>query len=109
MELVVYTDSPQDIIEKFNDDIKKKSITDWERNANGDYTYVIEGKGPYYKKAWIHVEKLEEEDKFRMTLKGIKGDKSLKKETIQGVYFGRFIEMLISRFEQEIDKIRVNW
>ena len=94
MALIIKTDTPSDLLKKIYEGIDKGEIKTWEYDSDKDFTHVPE---QWYKKAFLRPKVGVGE--LRFGILGIQGT-SLSKE-IYGVYHGRFIEMLLTHFDDQ--------
>ena len=92
MAILVNTQSPAALLVAIKDAIDKGHIVTWSYDADGDFTHTPD---QWARKAWLRPKIESGELRF-----GILGrtDEKLSK-LIYGVYHGRFIEMLLTHFD----------
>lgn len=92
MAIIVQTNNPTGLLASIKKAIDNKEVETWSYDNDGDFTHTPE---QWHKKAWLRPRIYPNELRF-----GILGPKDVKlSKTIYGVYHGRFIEMLLSHFD----------
>jgi hypothetical protein len=99
MAIYVTTDNPDKLLTNIIDKIKEKTIQTWTIDSAGDFTHASQWK----EKAWFRPKTIDGKLVF-----GIIGRKDEKmKKLLYGVYHGRFAEMLLSHFDNDIEIIEL--
>ena len=102
MALIVRTNNPDELLKKIKKEIQSENIDTWLIDEDGDFTHTPE---QWNCKAWMHKSHDSEENKL---IFGIVGNKYVKMtKSLYAVYHGRFSEMLLSHFDDVIDKIEI--
>lgn len=105
MAVIVEIRNPNDFEEKIKRKIDSGLIETWTIDDDGDYTHT---PAQWVCKAWMHLFKMSDIsdcDKNKLVF-GIIGNKQVQMtKSLYAVYHGRFAEMLLAHFDDEIDKI----
>lgn len=102
MAVIIKTNNPDELLKKINEEIQNENIDTWLVDDDGDYTHTPE---QWYCKAWMHKISNPEETSLIFGIVGNKQEKMTK--YLYAVYHGRFSEMLLSHFDNEIVKIEI--
>jgi hypothetical protein len=94
MSLIVKTSKPKALLAKIKNAIDDKSIETWEYDGDGDFTHTPD---QWRNKAWLRPTIEEGQLSFRLLPQK---DVKLTK-VVYGVYHGRFIEMLLTHFDED--------
>lgn len=102
MALHIKTRSTADnLFDKISEKFQNNEIDTWLMDIDGDFTH---SPSQWIKQAWIR--KVSSSDKELVF--GIIGRKDVPmSKVIYGVYHGRFAEMLLTYFDEDIDDIRI--
>jgi hypothetical protein len=100
MSIYVRTADPHKLISDINDKIKKSNIDTWSVDDEGDYTHTaIQWKN----RAWFHP--IFETDRVVFAIWGRVSENLSVVD--YAIYHGRFVEMLLSHFDNECNNIEV--
>lgn len=100
MSIYVTTVNPRKLVDNINEKIKNSSINTWSVDKDGDYTHTAQ-QWQYH--AWIHP--IVEPGRVVFAIWGrLNEDLSV---VDYAIYHGRFIEMLLSHFDQQCSDIEV--
>lgn len=102
MALIVKTDNPDELLRKIKKEIQNENIDTWFVDEDGDFTHAPE---QWNCKAWMHKISDSSEDSLIFGIVGNKQEKMTK--SLYAVYHGRFSEMLLSHFDDEIDRVEI--
>lgn len=102
MALIVKTDNPDELLRKIKKEIQNENIDTWLIDEDGDFTHAPE---QWNCKAWMRKVSDSGEDSLIFGIVGNKQEKMTK--SLYAVYHGRFSEMLLSHFDDEIDGIEI--
>lgn len=100
MAIIVYTSMPAQLLGSIKKDIDSGHIVTWEYDSDGDFTHKTSDE-QWYKKAWLRPSS--QQGALLFGLLGQKGVKMSKQ--IYGVYHGRFIEMLLTHFDNAFTNV----
>lgn len=102
MALIVKTNIANDLKQEIQKAIAEKEIDTWLIDDDGDFTHSPE---QWFCKAWMRLLDIDEEKILKF---GIIGNKQVRMtKSLYAIYHGRFAEMLLSRFDEEIDSIEI--
>lgn len=101
MAIYVRMNKANTLIEKINEKIDKGFITTWAYDQDGDYTFL---PIQWNNEAWIRYKRTMEGDNIAVFGIIPRRQKPLSK-TIYAVYHGRFTEMLLKYFDEEIESV----
>jgi hypothetical protein len=94
MAIVIKTKNPSALLNAIYKAIDDKKVETWSYDADKDFTHVPD---QWRNKAWLRPKVNIGELRF-----GILGQKDVKmSELIYGVFHGRFIEMLLTHFDND--------
>jgi hypothetical protein len=94
MAIIIKTNDPADLLKAIKKSIDEGTIETWSYDTDGDFTHT---PPQWFKKAWLRPKQYVGELRF-----GILGPKDTKLSAeIYGVYHGRFIEMLLTHFDNK--------
>jgi hypothetical protein len=100
MAIVVYTSRPNYLLHSISKAIKGRKIETWELNASGYLTHKSSSL-QWYKEAWFRPTVA-----AGMLIFGLVGPKNKKmSKAVYGVYHGRFIEMLLTHFDDQFSGV----
>lgn len=100
MALLLITKNPDGLLNQIKNGINLGSINTWDYDNDGDFTHV---PPQWIYKAWMHPYTLNDKLIF-----GIIGQSGIPmKKDIYAVYHGRFAEMILTHFDDEIDDIKI--
>lgn len=102
MALIVKTKNPNELLKKIRNEIQNENIDTWLVDDDGDFTHTPE---QWNCKAWMHKISNSSEDSLIFGIVGNKQEKMTK--SLYAVYHGRFSEMLLSHFDDEIEEIEI--
>lgn len=94
MALHVYTDDPHALHAAIKQAIDDKKVLTWTYDSDGDFTHTAE---QWNKSAWLRPS--EKEGRLLFTIITPR-DKILSK-ALYGIYHGRFVEMLLTHFDNK--------
>lgn len=98
MAVYIKTNNPAGLLRKIKEYINKGKIDTWVYDSDGDFTHVPE---QWNKKAWFRP--TVESERLVFGLLGQVNVTMTKK--LYAVYHGRFIEMVLSHFDQDINVV----
>lgn len=94
MAIIIKTTAPSELLAAIKKEIDENKIETWSYDRDGDFTHTPE---QWTKKAWLRPKIYAGELRF-----GTLGNKNAKlSRVIYGIYHGRFIEMLLSHFDNK--------
>jgi hypothetical protein len=98
MTILVRTSSPAALLASIRKNIDAKHIETWTYDSAGDFTHTPE---QWKKKAWLrpHVE----QGVLRFSL--VRRNDEVLSKPVYGVYHGRFIEMLVTHFDNDFSSV----
>lgn len=92
MAISVSTHDPKELLEKLKKAVSDGDVTTWKVDSDGHFEYVAD---QYAGKAWFAPTVLD-----GMLVFGLVGEAGVTmKKTIYGVYHGRFVQMLLTHFD----------
>ncbi len=94
MAVKVRCDAPQILLDEIKASIRSGSIETWQLDSDGDFTHAPE---QWRLMAWLRPRI--EDDKLVLTILAPKNTQMSR--TVYAVYHGRFIEMLLTHFDQK--------
>jgi hypothetical protein len=98
MSVTIFTPGPAALLEKVRKAIDSSDIKTWSYDANGDFTHSPE--------QWKHKAWLRPSVQQGMLVFGLVGRKdATMSKTIYGVYHGRFVEMLLTHFDDQFTNV----
>ncbi len=101
MALFIRTDNPKGLLSKIKAGIDNRNIDTWTYDGDGDFTHSTE---QWKNKAWLRP--TIETDRLVF---GIIGRKGIAIDNcIYAIYHGRFLEMLLSHFDDSINSIEIS-
>jgi len=96
MAIIVKTDYPSELLKVIKKAVDDKAVETWSYDSEGDFTHTPE---QWICKAWLRPKVYPGELRF-----GILKQKDAEMKTlIYGVYHGRFIEMLLTHFDNQFE------
>jgi hypothetical protein len=95
MAVIISTENPQELLTAIKQAIKQNRITTWSYDTDGDFTHTAE---QWKNKAWLSPRV---EDDGRLILNILTPRATALSSTIYAIYHGRFIEMVLSHFDQK--------
>lgn len=101
MSVIAITSKPDDLLSRIRSQIDAGNIDTWEYDDAGDFTHVPD---QWHRRAWLHP--IATPSGALLTFKLIARENAIVTPTIYGVYHGRFIEMLVTHFENEFEYVR---
>ena len=100
----VFTSSVDKLRDELNKKIEDGDIETWEVDQDGDFTHSRE---QWRCKAWIHKPVIPNNEDNQLIF-GLVGNKQVSMtKALYAVYHGRFSEMLLSHFDDIIEKIEI--
>ena len=94
MTIVVNVGNPSALLANIKKAIDSKHIVTWSYDSDGDFTHTPD---QWFRKAWLRPQLAYGELQF-----GILGPRGIGvSKLIYGVYHGRFIEMLLTHFDEQ--------
>lgn len=103
MALVVKTNEPGKLLTNIKEEIQNGNIDTWKIDNDGDYTHSPE---QWCNKAWFH-EYSQDNDRNILRF-GIIGNQKRKMTSgLYAIYHARFLEMLLSYFDEMIENIQI--
>lgn len=104
MAIKVFTDCVDDLKKELNKKIEDGDIETWQIDQDGDLTHSPE---QWRNKAWFHIFESSDDNENQLVF-GIIGNKKIPMtKSLYAVYHGRFSEMLLSHFDDIIEKIEI--
>lgn len=107
MAVIVECKDPVGLNAKIKNAVTEGDIDTWIVDSDGDFTHEPD---QWNCKAWMHFtnkNNLSEEHKEKLVF-GIVGNKNVKMtKSLYAVYHGRFAEMLLSHFDDDIKNITI--
>jgi len=98
MAIIIKTNTPADLLAAIKKEIKEGKIETWSCDSDGDFTHTPE---QWKYDAWLRPKIYGGELRF-----GILKNKNIGMSTvIYGIYHGRFIEMLLSHFDDKFTNV----
>jgi hypothetical protein len=98
MSVMVFTDEPKTLLAAIKKAIDDKHVLTWTYDKDGDFTHSAD---QWDKKAWLRPSV--QQDALFFGILGQEGVQMTK--TIYGVYHGRFIEMLLTHFDDRFTTV----
>ena len=102
MALTIKTEKPQLLLDKIYKAIDEEKIKTWSYDKEGDFTHVTPDK-QWVNKAWLSPDALSNEKELRFKI--LKPKDKILSDEVNGVYHGRFIEMLLVHFDKDINLV----
>ncbi|MDE6192726.1 MAG: hypothetical protein K2M83_01910 [Muribaculaceae bacterium] len=102
MSLTVLTSTPQALLEKINKFVREGKSQTWEIDADGDFTYKPE---QWKNEAWFTVSLIKED--FIVFGMWPPVGKTISSE-VYAVFHGRFLEMLLTHFDEDFTEIQIS-
>lgn len=94
MAVIIKTSDPKGLLKKIKDAIDNEDVATWSYDTDGDFTHMPQ---QWKNKAWLKPKTYTTELRF-----GLLGPKDVEiSKAIYGVYHGRFIEMLLTHFDED--------
>jgi hypothetical protein len=101
MSIYVKCLNPRKLVNDINEAIKQSSIDTWSVDKDGDYTHTAK---QWVNNAWFHP--IIETDRVVFSIWGrVNVNLSI---VDYAIYHGRFVEMLLTHFDQQCDSIEVS-
>ncbi|HUC19385.1 MAG TPA: hypothetical protein VMA37_17025 [Acetobacteraceae bacterium] len=97
MAVRVYCDDPQELLQSIRAAIRNGKVDTWKVDSDGDFTHA---PAQWAYLAWLRPKIFE--DHITFSILGSKNKKMSK--LVYGVYHGRFIEMLLSHFDDQFTR-----
>ena len=101
MSIFVKSSNPQKLVNAINEKIANSNIDTWSVDKDGDYTHNVT-QWRYH--AWLHP--IIETDRVVFAIWG-RANEDLN-VVDYAIYHGRFVEMLLTHFDQQCDSIEVS-
>lgn len=98
MAVTAFTKTPQTLLNSIKAAIREKKVETWTLDKDGDFTHSPE---QWKNKAWLTPRV--EEGKLVFWILGTKTSKM--SSTVYAVYHGRFIEMLLAHFDEQLGSV----
>ena len=99
MAIIIKTNTPSNLLAAIKKEIDEGKIQTWSYDSEGDFTHTPE---QWEFDAWLRPKIYNGELRF-----GILKNKNINLSTvIYGVYHGRFIEMLLSHFDNKFTTVQ---
>jgi hypothetical protein len=98
MAVRVFCDNPSELLKRIKDSIREGTVETWSVDSAGDFTHVPD---QWRARAWFRP--VLYEDRLVLNIIGIKLKRMNK--SVYGVYHGRFIEMLLTHFDNGFDRV----
>lgn len=103
MALIVKTNNSLELLKNIEKEMQNGNIVTWKIDNDGDYTYSPE---QWCNKAWFH--KYSRENEHDIVRFGIIGNQKRKMtSSLYAIYHARFLEMLLSHFDEIIENIQI--
>ena len=99
MAIIVRTDYPRKLLSAIRTSIDENVIRTWAYDEDGDFTHTAE---QWTRRAWLHPRVREDSLVFSI----IPPRTQRISKVLYGVYHGRFIEMLLTHFDERFDDAR---
>lgn len=101
--IVVHTQDPHGLVDNINEAIKNGRIVTWSFDSEGDYTHNLD---QWKEKAWLRcVFDVTDSTLLRIVIIEPKMQKLTK--AVYAVYHGRFAELLLAHFDNEITDLSI--
>lgn len=97
MAIRVFCDQPEALLKEIKEAVREKRIETWKIDKDGDFTHSPK---QWENLAWLRPRVLE--DRITFFILGAK-DRVMSRTTY-GVYHGRFVEMLLTHFDEKFDR-----
>jgi hypothetical protein len=97
MSITVFNANPETLLEKIKNGISDGSIQTWEIDTDGDFVH----SPAQWRQAWLRPYVMA--DMLRFGLIGT--ENVVMTKAVYGVYHGRWIEMLLTHFDQDFTSI----
>lgn len=94
MAIKVSTSSPSALLSKIKKAVDDGKVRSWSYDKDGDFTHDSE---QWSKKAWLRPKTYQGE--LRFGILGVEGTQMTKQ--VYGLYHGRFIDMLLTHFDDD--------
>jgi len=94
MAIIIKTKSPQDLLTAIKKEIDEGKIVTWSYDSDGDFTHSTK---QWNANAWLRPKVSVGELRFGI----LKNENIDMSAVIYGVYHGRFIEMLLTHFDDQ--------
>jgi hypothetical protein len=104
-QIQAYTTGPKAALKDIWTKMTAGDIETWEGNAKGWFTHLGEGN-QWKNKAWLEPT-IVEKQALVLRLWFAKGLDPRKKESVRGVYLGRFSGMLVTHFGERFSNIEI--
>lgn len=102
--IVVKTNNPRQLLSGINEAIKTNRIQTWDIDSDGDYYPVVQQwKG----KAWLRPCPSDSEPNI-LRFGIVKPAKVQLSKAVYGVFHGRFAEMLLTHFDDDIEELFIS-
>jgi len=95
MALIIQTDEPSVLLKAIRDAIDGEDVDTWSYDDNDYFTYT---QGEWKNRAWFRAVLHPGELRFTMVESS---NRKFTKE-VNGIYHGRFVEMLLTLFDEEL-------
>ena len=100
MAIVIYTSKPKTLLQSIKSAIDEKKIITWEYDEAGDFTHTTSTE-QWENRGWFHPYVSSGILQF-----GLLGQKKIEMtKGLYGVYHGRFIEMLLTHFDEDFSTV----
>jgi hypothetical protein len=101
MALIVKTNNPNNLVTQIKKAIDSKAIVTWSYDTAGDFTHTPE---QWKFKGWMRAKIIGSEIHFAFV-----GNKEvITTSVIYAVYHGRFLEMLLTHFDEDFTKAEIS-
>ncbi|MCQ2365793.1 MAG: hypothetical protein MJ056_01325 [Akkermansia sp.] len=106
MAILLQVDNPQTFLSTIYADINNASIDTWKYDNEGDFTHSAK---QWFKKAWHRPEPINPRlhNIYNMCFKYVLFDGDAYDHEIYGIYHGRFAEMLIRHYPNDVKALRL--
>jgi hypothetical protein len=98
MAIRVFCDKPRTLLADIKAAIENEEVITWKVDSDGDFTHTPE---QWRNRAWFRARIFD--DRIVFNIIGSK-TKTLSRE-VYAVYHGRFVEMLLSHFDKEFERV----
>jgi hypothetical protein len=97
MAVTVYTDDPKHLLSELKKAIQEKKIVTWRVDEDGDFTHEPE---QWRYKAWLRPSIRD----GKLVFTTIKRKDEKTSRLVYAIYHGRFIEMLLTHFDEKFER-----
>lgn len=100
----IHTPDPHRLVEEINEAIRNGRIATWTVDSDGDYTHSLE---QWKNRAWLSC-RFNETDDTLLRFVIIEAREQKLSKAVYGVYHGRFAEMLLTHFDNQITSLSIS-